>query len=92
MGITHVFAHTYLSITLIISHYLSLNIPAKNLCSNFALEIKGKSLPLPLPRRGDSENRDVILSENEGSRAGTWPITLRDCLNGDLKVVSLRSE
>ena len=35
---------------------------AKNLCSNFALEIKGKSLPLPLPRRGDSENRDVILN------------------------------
>ena len=35
---------------------------AKNLCSNFAAEIKGKSLPLPLPRRGDSENRDVILN------------------------------
>ena len=34
-------------------------------CSNFAAEIKGKSLPLPLPRRGDSENRDVNLSETK---------------------------
>ena len=57
---------------------------AKSACSIFAAEIKGKSLPLPLPRRGDSENRDVILSEYEGSRNGTWPSTLQDS--------SLRSE
>ena len=35
----------------------------KSACSIFAAEIKGKSLPLPLPRRGDSENRDVILNK-----------------------------
>ena len=37
---------------------------------NFAAEIKGKASPLPLPRRGDSENRDVILSETKDPAMG----------------------
>ena len=77
------------------------------------------SYRIGLPRRGDSEKPRCHPEQSEGSRAGTWPITLvtlsfssaalaekfvnkftfrslartlRDCLNGDLKVVSLRSE